>query len=455
MKIKRLFYFFMISSLLIGQTRAVPPALIKTGIVGGTMALGGLLGVGAQIVVKKIKKDNADHLDNHSRFAWMKGAGIGAIVFLVPGIGINYLLSKKFPHIFSKEKNRKLPHDLLKGDKKIGGNEKKLKKIILNGDKKLAHALENNSAQEINDLAAQGFDFNQPQAYTDRHNLDQTETALVRAIEGGKDAVVDALLKIPGIDINTSSKWRSPILAAMDADNLPALEKLLAAGADTNVSPEFGFSPLTHALGKKDLSFADLLLKHGAIPAIDEALRLAEKRKDFAGYERLLIQERERLTANHDAQTAKIEFQKIVNDQISNFWDCETDAEHENLFKILRAHGMDLNAKGCRPRGLEPLFYQWIRWLDSPKGTYYAKYQVLSKLFVENGVDCTIVSSLQYYDFKNPNGLQLAVAVKAFDLAELMLKRGTPGNYLAAKEYQAILAGIDKAKYPLLAQCRN
>jgi len=94
-------------------------------------------------------------------------------------------------------------------------------------------------------------------------------TALEWALSHGRQGIIELLLeKERKVDVNAFSKSErlgTPLIAAVDAGDVPSIEKLLARGADPNLSRASDTeTPAQVAVRRGRLSVLEVLLRHGA-----------------------------------------------------------------------------------------------------------------------------------------------------------------------------------------------
>jgi ankyrin repeat protein len=86
----------------------------------------------------------------------------------------------------------------------------------------------------------------------------------------GQPAAVKALIAA-GADVNAHARNGLKVAAlhaAVAGRNMEAIKAVLAAGADTNAPQQAGFRPMHEAGGNANRTLAELLLAHGADPAL-------------------------------------------------------------------------------------------------------------------------------------------------------------------------------------------
>ncbi|MDB5853426.1 MAG: ankyrin repeat-containing protein [Herminiimonas sp.] len=150
-------------------------------------------------------------------------------------------------------------------------------------------ALERNQPEIMECLLKAGADVNLP-------NLEYGDTPLIIATNDGQLAVVNALLKRPGIKLDAINKDGNTALHIAAGNNQPEIaECLLEAGADVNPpGPECSDTALMHAALEGHLAVVNVLLKRPDIKlnAIDRrgntALFHAVSGKELDTVERLL-----------------------------------------------------------------------------------------------------------------------------------------------------------------------
>jgi uncharacterized protein len=88
---------------------------------------------------------------------------------------------------------------------------------------------------------------------------------LTLAVEGGKEAMVNAVLEYKPNIKATEEGYRSPLVAAISTGwRLPMIERLVGLGADVNGQGEWGRTPLVAAASRGDRDILGFLLSHGA-----------------------------------------------------------------------------------------------------------------------------------------------------------------------------------------------
>lgn len=109
----------------------------------------------------------------------------------------------------------------------------------------------------ISDLLRRGFDPNTPNERGDK--------GLLLALQLESDRVFFALLQSPQIDVNAhNARGETPLMLAAIKGNLPAVQALLARGADVN---QPGWAPLHYAASggtPQHAQIVALLLEHSA-----------------------------------------------------------------------------------------------------------------------------------------------------------------------------------------------
>ncbi len=109
----------------------------------------------------------------------------------------------------------------------------------------------------ISDLLRRGFDPNTPNAHGDK--------GLLLALQRESDRVFFALLESPQVDVNAhNARGETPLMLAAIKGNLPAVQALLARGADVN---QPGWAPLHYAASggtPQHAQIVALLLEHSA-----------------------------------------------------------------------------------------------------------------------------------------------------------------------------------------------
>lgn len=109
----------------------------------------------------------------------------------------------------------------------------------------------------ITDLLRRGFDPNTPNAHGDK--------GLLLALQLESDKVFFALLQSPQVDVNAhNARGETPLMLAAIKGNLPAVQALLARGADVN---QPGWAPLHYAVSggtPQHAQIVALLLEHSA-----------------------------------------------------------------------------------------------------------------------------------------------------------------------------------------------
>lgn len=86
----------------------------------------------------------------------------------------------------------------------------------------------------------------------------------------GQPAAVKALIAA-GADVNAAAKNSLKVAAlhaAVAGRNMEAIKTILAAGADPNAQQQAGFRPMHEAGSNANRALAELLLSHGADPAL-------------------------------------------------------------------------------------------------------------------------------------------------------------------------------------------
>lgn len=91
----------------------------------------------------------------------------------------------------------------------------------------------------------------------------QSVTALSLAIKKQKPAIVDQLLRF-GADPNQLTGRKTPLVHAIQVNNLPIIKRLIEAGADVNHLDPDGFSPIFYTLRSTNLPIAKMLIEAGA-----------------------------------------------------------------------------------------------------------------------------------------------------------------------------------------------
>ena len=109
----------------------------------------------------------------------------------------------------------------------------------------------------ITDLLRRGFDPNTPNEHGDK--------GLLLALQLESDRVFFALLQSPQVDVNAhNARGETPLMLAAIKGNLPAVQALLARGADVN---QPGWAPLHYAASgdtPQHAQIVKLLLEHSA-----------------------------------------------------------------------------------------------------------------------------------------------------------------------------------------------
>ncbi len=109
----------------------------------------------------------------------------------------------------------------------------------------------------ITELLRRGFDPNTPNAHGDK--------GLLLALQLESDRVFFALLQSPQVDVNAhNARGETPLMLAAIKGNLPAVQALLARGADVN---QPGWAPLHYAASggtPQHAQIVALLLEHSA-----------------------------------------------------------------------------------------------------------------------------------------------------------------------------------------------
>lgn len=109
----------------------------------------------------------------------------------------------------------------------------------------------------ISDLLHRGFDPNTPNERGDK--------GLLLALQLESDRVFFALLQSPQVDVNAhNARGETPLMLAAIKGNLPAVQALLARGADVN---QPGWAPLHYAVSggtPQHAQIVALLLEHSA-----------------------------------------------------------------------------------------------------------------------------------------------------------------------------------------------
>ena len=100
------------------------------------------------------------------------------------------------------------------------------------------------------------------------HNADvfkeEAAQKLVAAACSGKGAAISLLVR-QGTDVDIrGEKGITPLIWALQCDNLAGVTALLENGADPNLTSEYYQLPLSLAARKQDQNFMRVLLKHGA-----------------------------------------------------------------------------------------------------------------------------------------------------------------------------------------------
>ena len=75
--------------------------------------------------------------------------------------------------------------------------------------------------------------------------MEHDDTCIARAIVDNDLEMLQLLIKSPNADLNFAIRCnRTPIIMAIRTDNLPALKKLVKAGADPCLADQFGVPPI-------------------------------------------------------------------------------------------------------------------------------------------------------------------------------------------------------------------
>lgn len=91
----------------------------------------------------------------------------------------------------------------------------------------------------------------------------QSVTALSLAIKKQKPVIVDQLLRY-GADPNQVTGRKTPLVHAIQVNNLPIIKYLINAGANVNHTDIDGFSPIYYTLRSNNLPIAKMLIEAGA-----------------------------------------------------------------------------------------------------------------------------------------------------------------------------------------------
>ena len=136
--------------------------------------------------------------------------------------------------------------------------------VIVNGMTPLMYAVGNKHEKIVDLLLVAGADVNAQN--------DAGTTPLIFAIFADYLPTLDRLLKAPLIDLNKKNNLnRTPLAIALSLDlknRYVIINKLIAAGADVNTVDASGVTPLMLAIDENNVKLVDLLLFAGADPNI-------------------------------------------------------------------------------------------------------------------------------------------------------------------------------------------
>jgi ankyrin repeat protein len=105
-------------------------------------------------------------------------------------------------------------------------------------------------------------------------------TPLMRAIESDNLALASTLIAA-GADVNAKNEdGKTPLMMAIDNHNIHLIKKLIEAGADVNAKDEDGKTPLMHAVSKRDINSLETLIDAG----VDVGVLNAKTKKEIFEY---------------------------------------------------------------------------------------------------------------------------------------------------------------------------
>lgn len=347
---------------------------------------------------------------------------------------------------------------------------------------KLVQALDADDPQIIEQLKKQNFNFNAGMDYKEKGNgYKRTWPLLTQIIDRGSSKMLEKLLTDPAIklDLNAGDDWFCPLSLAIDQGNLTAAQLLLEAGAHPDYCSKKGVSPLVWALCRRNAAAVDLLVKYGLKLNNVDKISYALLKKDIAAIDQLFGDEKQRIAGAQDMingitdqQVIDAEFNRVVTMFFDRIEELDNPADQKQFLDILLKYGLDTNTitRDILNQN-QPYFILLIHRLarslakKSIDNSNAKKYESAIKLLIEKGVDCNLrftddetvftARNKKIITVPNPSGLQIAVAGKCFEIADLMLQHGAQANDLALPELQQKLIGIDATTYPLLAQCIN
>lgn len=265
-----------------------------------------------------------------------------------------------------------------------------------------------------------------------------SDTRLVVAARAGDGQAVRALLAQPGIDVNAPAPDGSTALHwAAQADDLPTVRALLAAGANPNATTALGVPPLLLAVTNGSAAATTLLLDKGANASVTlaggQTLLMHAARAGRAGVVRALI-----------GRGAVVDAADEAMGGTALMWAAADD--HAEVVQVLAAAGADVNRRSREMAFSRQKFGDGrsARFTVLPRGGWTAlMFAARQNAPAAVKALATAGAALDAVDPDGTTALTLSVINAHYDVSALLLDLGASPNVGDSTGMTPLYAAVD------------